>query len=53
MPLDLPDDERAELRALVYLSDDALWTMAREQMASAKQERMQALMDKDHGRRTP
>lgn len=47
MPLDLPDDERAELRALVYLSDDALWTMAREQMASAKQERMQVLMDKN------
>lgn len=47
MPLDLPDDERAELRALVYLSDDALWTMAREQMASEKQERMQVLMDKN------
>ena len=47
MPLDLPDDERAELRALVYLSDDTLWTIAREQMASAKQERMQALMDKN------
>ncbi len=47
MPLDLPDDERAELRALVYLSDDALWTMAREQMASARQSRMQVLMDKN------
>jgi hypothetical protein len=47
MPLDLPDDERAELRALAYLSDDALWTIAREQMASAKQERMQTLMDKN------
>lgn len=46
-PLDLPDDERAELRALVYLSDDALWTIAREQMAHSKQERMQALMDKN------
>lgn len=47
MPLDLPDDERAELRALAYLSDDALWNMAREQMASAKQTQMQALMDKN------
>lgn len=47
MPLDLPDDEQAELRALVYLSDDALWTIAREQMTSAKQERMQPLMDKN------
>jgi hypothetical protein len=45
--LDLPDDERAELRALVYLSDDALWTIAREQMANLKQERMQVLMDKN------
>jgi hypothetical protein len=47
MPLDLPDDERAELRVLAYLSDDALWTIAREQMASAKQDRMQPLMDKN------
>lgn len=31
----------------MYLSDDALWTMAREQMASARQERMQVLMDKN------
>lgn len=45
--LDLPDDERAELRALVYLSDDTLWTIAREQMTSVKQTRMQALMDKN------
>lgn len=47
MPLDLPDDERLELRALVYLSNDALWTIAREQMATAKQERIQPLMDKN------
>jgi hypothetical protein len=46
-PLDLPDDEQNELRALAHLSDDALWNMAREQMTSAKQERMQALMDKN------
>ncbi len=46
-PIDLPADERAELRALAYLSDDALWTIAREQMASAKQERMQGLMERN------
>ncbi|MFN8373825.1 MAG: hypothetical protein U0694_13235 [Anaerolineae bacterium] len=45
--LDLPDDERAELRALAYLSDDALWTMAREQMAAPKQAQMQVLMDRN------
>lgn len=45
--LDLPDDERAELQALAYLSDDTLWTIAREQMAHARQERMQGLMDKN------
>jgi hypothetical protein len=44
---DLPADERAELLALAYLSDDALWTIAREQMASTKQARMQTLMDKN------
>lgn len=44
---DLPADERAELRALAYLSDDALWTIAREQMPSAKQAQMQLLMDKN------
>ncbi len=41
----LPPDEQAELDALAHLSDDALWTIAREQMSSAKQERMQTLMD--------
>lgn len=45
--LELPADERAELQALAYLSDDTLWTIAREQMAHARQERMQALMDKN------
>ena len=43
----LPADEQAELRALSYLSDDTLWTIAREQMARAKQDHMQALMDKN------
>ncbi|KAB2834857.1 MAG: hypothetical protein F9K48_05455 [Candidatus Brocadia sp.] len=41
----LPEDEEAELSALSYLSDDALWTIAREQMPSLRQERMQVLMD--------
>ncbi len=41
----LPEDEEAELNALNYLSDEALWTIAREQMPSPRQERMQVLMD--------
>ena len=41
----LPPDEQAELDALTYLSDDALWTIAREQMPAPKQARMQTLMD--------
>jgi succinate dehydrogenase flavin-adding protein (antitoxin of CptAB toxin-antitoxin module) len=44
----LPADEQAELRALVHLSDEALWTIAREQMAPARQTRMQVLMDKNN-----
>lgn len=45
--LDLPVDERAELKAMTYLSDDTLWTIAREQMQPAKQEQMSLLMDKN------
>jgi hypothetical protein len=44
---ELPADEVAELRALAYLSDDTLWTIAREQMPPVKQERMSMLMDKN------
>jgi hypothetical protein len=44
----LPPDEAAELDALKHLSDDALWTIAREQLPQAVQERMQALMDKNN-----
>ena len=44
---ELPADEVAELRALAYLSDDTLWTIAREQMPTAKQEHMSMLMDKN------
>ena len=45
--IDLPADELAELKALSYLSDDTLWTIAREQMQAAKQERQSALMEKN------
>lgn len=43
----LPPDEQAELDALKYLSDDALWTIAREQMPQDVQDRMQILMDEN------
>lgn len=43
----LSPDEESELQALHALSDDALWTIAREQMASNTQARMQILMDKN------
>jgi len=43
----LSHDEESELQALHFLSDDALWTIAREQMASESQEQMQVLMDKN------
>jgi len=45
--LDLPADERMELQAMSYLADDTLWTIAREQMQPALQERMSLLMDKN------
>jgi hypothetical protein len=45
--LSLPHEELAELEALRFLSDDALWTIAREQMPQAKQSIMQNLMDKN------
>lgn len=43
----LPLDEQAELDALKLLSDDTLWTIAKEQMPKMRQERMSALMDKN------
>jgi hypothetical protein len=43
----LSTDEEAELQALHYLSDDALWTIAREQMVATAQNRMLVLMDKN------
>jgi hypothetical protein len=43
----LPPDAQAELDALQHLSDDALWTIAREQMPEDIQARAHALMDKN------
>lgn len=43
----LPPDEEAELAALRYLSDDALWTIAQETMSDTQGQRMQALMDRN------
>ena len=44
---DLPDDEKEELKAMAYLSDDTLWTIAREQMPKAVKERMSILMTRN------
>ncbi len=44
----LPPDEEAELAALGQLSDDALRTIAREQMPADLQLRMQGLMDRNN-----
>lgn len=44
----LPPDEQAELDALTHLSDDALWTIAREQMDTERQERMKILMERNN-----
>lgn len=46
LPL-LPPDEQAELDALKHLSDDALWTIAHEQMPESAQTRANQLMDKN------
>ncbi|SRR5258706_10511799 len=43
----LPPSEQAELDALRHLSDDALWTIAREQMPEEVQARAQELMAKN------
>ena len=44
---ELPPDEQAELDALAHLSNDALWTIAREQMPEDRQARLQTLMDQN------
>ena len=43
----LPLDEQQELEALKYLSDDALRTIAREQLPTDLQTRMHHLMDRN------
>jgi hypothetical protein len=43
----IPPDERAELQAMKYLSDDTLWTIAREQMSLNSQERTSLLLTKN------
>jgi hypothetical protein len=43
----LPPDTQAELDALQHLSDDALWTIAREQLPEEVQARAHTLMDKN------
>jgi hypothetical protein len=45
--IELPADEEAELQALTYLSDDALWTIAREQMQPHLQKRISELLEKN------
>lgn len=44
---DLPEDEKEELKAMAYLADDTLWTIAREQLPEAVQERMSILMTRN------
>ncbi|MHB8629200.1 MAG: hypothetical protein ACYDEO_23730, partial [Aggregatilineales bacterium] len=44
----LPQAEQAELAAFRYLSDDALWGIAREQTPAEIAERQRALMDQNN-----
>jgi hypothetical protein len=46
--LALPQDEQTELKALSYLTDATLFTIAREQMPESLQAQMQQLMDKNN-----
>ncbi len=49
MPV-LEPEQQAELDALVHLSDDALWTIAREQLPDSVQSRAHTLMSQNnHG----
>lgn len=43
----LSPEEEGELEALRHLSDDALWTLARERLGVQQEERLQWLMDKN------
>ncbi|NOT55228.1 MAG: hypothetical protein HOP18_11520 [Deltaproteobacteria bacterium] len=42
---ELPYNEQSELNALALLSDETLWTIARERMAGEKQARLRTLME--------
>lgn len=42
---DLPAGLRAELSALMLLSDDELWRVARSELAAEKQDRLEALTE--------
>ncbi|MCB9453106.1 MAG: hypothetical protein H6672_16850 [Anaerolineaceae bacterium] len=44
---DLPDDEKEELKAMAYLSDDTLWTIAREQMQPTLEKRISELLTRN------
>jgi hypothetical protein len=44
----LSPDEEAELAALRHLSDDALWTIARERLPADVESRLQALLEEDN-----
>ncbi len=44
---DLPADEKEELKAMAYLSDDTLWTIAREQMQPALERRLSELLTRN------
>ena len=44
---ELPPDDQAELDALHHLSDDALWTISREQVPDDAQTRAQSLMERN------
>jgi len=43
----LPQDEESELAALRFLSEDALWTIAKGQMPVAQQERRSSLLERN------
>jgi hypothetical protein len=43
----IPHDEQAELKAMTFLSDDALWTIAREKMPSKVDQRISDLLTKN------
>jgi hypothetical protein len=47
---DIPTELRAELSAMMLLSDDELWQIARDELDDAKQERLRLLTEARKGR---